>query len=140
MPPRKKRPPAAAGRRGPSRQKTEHDELLAEIIARCAGRRLWPVVVNPAKFNQRSAANKGFPDVMIIGAGGILFRELKTRGAAALRPEQTQWKHRLAYAGQDWKTWMPGDLASGIIDAELDDIETPDEYSSEFSGAMLADD
>jgi hypothetical protein len=109
----------------------EEAEFQARVIGLCAGRDLWPVVVNPERFSQRTADNKGYPDLMIIGPGGVLFRELKTeagmRPGAGLRPDQTTWRYRLTAAGQDWAIWTPKDLATGLIESELHDLETPDD-------------
>jgi hypothetical protein len=120
----------------PSR-KPEHDELLAEILHRCAGRNLWAIPHNPARFNQRAAASNGFPDVMIVGPGGVLYREVKTYASPNLEPGQMIWKYRLKAAGQDWAIWTSRDLDSGRVDAELGRLETPDEYSDQFAMAML---
>jgi hypothetical protein len=120
----------------PSRKLT-HDELLAEVLRRCAGRNLAAVPHNPARFNQRAAASNGFPDVMIVGPGGVLYRELKTPGSPNLAPNQTLWKYRLKAAGQNWDIWTPRDLDSGRIDTELANLETPDEDTDAFAIAML---
>lgn len=105
-------------------------EFQAQVIELCAGRKLWPVVVNPERFSQRTAANRGFPDLMIIGPGGVLYRELKSAAGMdpgrGLRPDQTTWKYRLLAAGLDWAIWMPRDLAIGRIESELHSIETSD--------------
>jgi hypothetical protein len=122
---------------------TEAD-FLAEVLALCAANPdLYPLRTDPAKFNQREAANKGFPDLVIFGPGGALFRELKTMDGMGpghgLRPDQAKWKHVLLGGGHDWDFWTPADLASGRIDDELQDVATPDEHSDEFSLAMLRD-
>lgn len=116
-------------------------EFQALVIELCTGRDLWPVVVNSERFSQRTAANQGFPDLQIIGPGGILFRELKTEAGMqpgkGLRPEQTTWRYRLTAAGQDWAIWTPKDLDSGLIESELSDVETPDEYSNAWAMAQV---
>lgn len=123
----------------PSRKLT-HDQLLAEVLGRCDGHRLWAVPIDPARFSQRAAACKGFPDVMIVGPGGVLYRELKTAAAPNLQPGQTTWKYRLQAAGQDWAIWTARDLDSGRVDAELAGLETPDEYTDAWSLAWLTGD
>ena len=121
-------------------RKQAHDELLSEILRRCAGRYLWAVPHNPARFSQRIAASNGFPDVMIIGPGGVLYRELKTYASPDLLPGQMLWKYRLKAAGQNWDIWTPRDLDNGRIDNELADLETPGEYTDAFAMAMLGQD
>jgi hypothetical protein len=110
-----------------------------KVIALTHDRHLWVAVLNPARFNQRIAGNKGFPDLMVVGPGGVLFRELKTMDGMSrgLRPDQVTWRDRLKAAGQDWETWMPLDLDSGRIEKELAAIEVPNERSDEFALALL---
>jgi len=133
--PKRSRRTQAAGTRARG-----HDELLAAILALCAGRNLWPLVWDTARFNQRTATSKGFPDLVVIGPGGVLFRELKTAAAPNLQSDQTEWKYRLQAAGQDWAVWTARDLDSGRVDAELADLETPDEYTDAWSLAWLTGD
>jgi hypothetical protein len=112
-----------------------------QVIALTHGRNLWAVQTNPAHFNHRVAANKGFPDLMIVGPGGVKFRELKTMNGmgpgGGLGPDQITWRDRLKAAGQDWDIWTPADLGSGRIERELASIETPDEYSDDWALVQL---
>jgi hypothetical protein len=117
--------------------KRTHDELLAEVLRRCAGRHLWTVPANPARFSQRAGASKGFPDVVIYGPGGVLYRELKTYASPNLEPGQMIWKYRLKAAGQDWDIWHTRDLDNGRVDAELAALETSDEHTDQFAMSML---
>lgn len=64
------------------------------------------------------ATSTGFPDLVLCGPGGVLFRELK-RQAATLRPEQAEWGETLTAAGQSWKVWRPSDWIGGTIEREL---------------------
>lgn len=63
----------------------------------------------------------GFPDWVVLGKGGVLWRELKDpyRGLS-----QPQWDvaHLLQTARQDWAIWRPEHLHSGRIAAELDAV------------------
>lgn len=61
---------------------------------------------------------KGYPDLTIVGKGGVLFRELKA-AKGALKPEQKAWLAALEEAGADVGTWRPADLHSGRIEAEI---------------------
>jgi len=115
-------------------------ELFEAVLALCQGRNLWAVPVKPERFANRLGASRGFVDLLIVGPGGVLFRELKTDAGTypgrGLRPAQTIWKYRLQAAGLDWGLWQPKDLASGRIGAELDRLEQPDEYTDEWSLVM----
>lgn len=52
--------------------------------------------------------HKGLPDLVIVGARGVLYRELKSEKG---RPsaEQIQWLDTLAQAGADVALWRPAD-------------------------------
>ena len=60
----------------------------------------------------------GFPDLVISGQAGHIFRELKT-AEGRLRPEQADWIARLTQGGADAAVWRPVDLASGRVQREL---------------------
>jgi hypothetical protein len=61
---------------------------------------------------------KGWPDWVILGPRGGLFRELKSqRGEPS--PDQRSVGARLICAGFDWAVWRPADLFSGVIAAQL---------------------
>lgn len=51
-------------------------------------------------------SQRGFPDLVIVGHGHTLFRELKT-ATGRVRPEQQQWIDALQAAGQDAAVWRP---------------------------------
>jgi hypothetical protein len=61
---------------------------------------------------------KGYPDLTLVGKGGVLFRELKSAKGAHY-PEQKAWLAALTEAGADADSWRPADLHSGRIEAEL---------------------
>lgn len=60
----------------------------------------------------------GFPDDVLIGRRGLLWRELKSQGGQ-LSPEQHNVRQALKSAGQDWALWRPADLVSGEILRQL---------------------
>lgn len=61
---------------------------------------------------------KGFPDLVLVGPGGILYRELKT-AVGRLRSDQLVWLRELKRAGADAGLWRPVDLQNGTIEREL---------------------
>ena len=63
-------------------------------------------------------AAKGFPDLLVVTAGRIMYRELK-RELGRLSPEQEDWRDAIRRAGGDWDVWRPSDLRSGRIEAEI---------------------
>jgi hypothetical protein len=64
---------------------------------------------------------KGFPDLVLAGPGGVLFRELKS-ATGRLAPEQVAWIGTLNRASADIAVWKPVDLESGRIERELRSI------------------
>ena len=76
------------------------------------GRLLW-------QHNSDSRrAHRGFPDWVIAGPGGVLWRELKREGKHPTE-EQDAWLCMLTDAGEDADVWRPSDLYSGRIAREL---------------------
>lgn len=67
---------------------------------------------------------KGWPDLTIVGPGGVLFRELKAEGSYPTR-EQRLWLAALAEAGADAGVWRPRDLTSGLIEQQLKALRKP---------------
>lgn len=60
----------------------------------------------------------GFPDLVLAGPGGVLFRELKTERGRHTNA-QLEWLLALSDAKSDADTWRPSDLLSGRIAREL---------------------
>lgn len=63
----------------------------------------------------------GLPDDIIIGRGGVLWRERKGT-SEPLSSAQKLSGYRLRAVGQDYGVWRPEDLASGRIKRELEGI------------------
>lgn len=70
------------------------------------------------KVRTKAPYRAGFPDVVVVGAGGSLFAELKCRDDT-VSPQQRAWGGRLTAAGLLWVIWEPIDLLSGRIETEL---------------------
>ena len=61
---------------------------------------------------------RGLPDLIIVGKGGVLWREVKTWGDKA-SPEQTEYLWLLRAIGQDAEVWDELDLQRGIVAAQI---------------------
>ncbi len=104
------------------------DQLLTNIIDAC--RKMGSL--HTAHFrpgltqtgNWRTAVSgdgKGWPDLTIVGPGGVLFRELKAE-RGSLKPDQKSWIGWLTEAGADVAVWKPRDWHSGRILIELETL------------------
>lgn len=67
-----------------------------------------------------SGDGAGFPDLVLVRPGRVLFRELKV-GRGELRADQAAWRDALLDAHQDWALWRPSDWER--IERELRTID-----------------
>jgi len=111
---------AAAGSTGPSVWQMTEEQLEAEILALCEEREITWAHIDTPHHNRKRHNLAGFPDLMLFGRGGSMFRELKRQRNPGGSPAQTNWKYWLLAAGQDYAIWQPRDLESGRIKRELD--------------------
>lgn len=70
--------------------------------------------VRQGRFVTPITGKPGFVDLVILGEGGLIFRELKV-GRNQCTPEQSQWIARFTAAGYDAGVWRETDLHSGVI-------------------------
>src|SRR5215469_3352029 len=68
-------------------------------------------------FDSRKSPS-GFPDLVLAGPGGVLFRELKRQDKKPTAAQQ-EWLTVLTQAGQDAGVWRPSSLLSGQVAHEL---------------------
>ena len=68
--------------------------------------------------DSRRSWGPGFPDLVIAGLGGTIFRECKTE-TGSLSADQRRWGYVLQASGQRWAVWRPRALLNGQIAAEL---------------------
>jgi len=92
-------------------------ELLAEVTKRCDQLGL---LHHHCRDSRYCDGNRGWPDLVIVGPQGVLFRELKSEDGRASRAQ-------LRYIRQlrelwDAALWRPEDLDSGRIARELEEI------------------
>jgi hypothetical protein len=80
-----------------------------------------PAWLPSGKFATPIQGTAGFVDLVILGAYGLLFRELKTERGQVSKA-QAAWIGRLTMLGFDCQLWRPSDLASGRILAEIERI------------------
>lgn len=80
-------------------------------------------------YDARRDRQKGFPDVVLVGWGGVLFRELKGE-LTTVSAEQKEWGRKLQAAGADWAIWRPEDYQSGRIDREVAAIVRPERQAA----------
>ncbi len=88
------------------------EEFKGRITGMCDWYRLQWCHFRPARtekgWRTPLEGRKGFPDLVISGPGGCIFRELKSeKGKVA--PEQQTWIDMLTNAGEDAKVWRPSD-------------------------------
>lgn len=103
------------------------DDLQVAVIDLCRLLRLRVAHFRPAQKKSEKWATPvqgdgaGFPDLVIVGPRGVLWRELKLQ-RGHLTPAQIEWQMALHSAGEDYGVWKPADWHSGWIRADLDDI------------------
>jgi hypothetical protein len=91
---------------------------VAELLDNFGGRLRWIHIPD----SRLLLGSRGFPDYIIAGRRGILFRECKPRRSSPLRPGQTAWRYMLQAAGADWGVWAQEDLDDGTAERELEAI------------------
>lgn len=90
-------------------------------LARLLGYRVAHFGIGLSQKGWRTPARAdaaGFPDLVIVGNGRVLYRELKV-GKNRLTVEQGEWLEALAECGCDAGVWHELDWRSGRIEVEL---------------------
>jgi hypothetical protein len=90
-------------------------ELLASVLQLCDWLGLLAYHTHDSRRSQ-----PGFPDLVIAGVSGVLFRELKSVHGV-VSGGQRRWLRRLAQGGADSGVWRPLDWPDRIR-AELEAI------------------
>lgn len=106
------------------------DDLKRTVIDMCRALGLLVAHFRPAQIRPGvwvtpvEADGKGFPDLVAVGPGGVLFAELKAAGKYP-EPEQRRWINALSNAGADIRIWQPKHLHSGGIENALKQLAKP---------------
>ena len=95
----------------------QHEAVLDDF--REAVREYPHLVWHHCLHSTRCEGSPGLADLIIIGPGGILFRECKPHRGAHPSAAQTAWKYAVLGAGGDWALWMPEDVTSGQMGEDL---------------------
>ena len=66
----------------------------------------------------RTSTIKGWPDLVIVGPNGVLYRELKSM-FGFLTVTQRAVGSRLSKAGHDWQVWRPVEWFDGTVESQL---------------------
>jgi hypothetical protein len=93
--------------------------LQANVTELC---KVFGLLVYHTHDSRRSPA--GFPDLVIVGPGGVLFRELKAMSGRITRDQMT-WLAALEQAGANASVWRPMHWLGGTVRWELSRIRTP---------------
>lgn len=95
-------------------------QLQASILDLCRHHRLLAFHIRDSRRN----IGVGFPDLVVTGVGGTIFRELKN-DVLQPTPEQMTWLGTLAEGGADAKLWRPEHWFSGEIAETLQRLAKP---------------
>jgi hypothetical protein len=94
------------------------NDLLTNVLDLAANIHVRTAHFRPAKTEKgwRTAVQgdgKGFPDLVLVGPGGVLWRELKN-ATNGLDADQRLWRDALIAAGANWALWRPKDWPEPI--------------------------
>lgn len=99
---------------GPSMSEAD---LQAAVTALCRWMGLMAYHTHDSRRSE-----PGFPDLVIAGANGQLFRELKTERGRVSKPQEA-WLARLAEGKADAAVWRPSDWLQGRVQRELEAVK-----------------
>jgi len=98
------------------------EELREKVTAMCKARGFLCHHSHDSRRDADSAP--GWPDCVIVGPGGVLFRELKSE-TGRLEVPQRRAGSLITQAGGNWAVWRPEHLDSGLIALQLAEIGRP---------------
>ena len=77
----------------------------------------YGLLMHHCRDSRHCSGDAGFPDLVLLGPGGILFPELKSSGYRT--PGQTTWRWALQAAGLSSPLWYPGDERDGLVAQQI---------------------
>src|ERR1017187_10566901 len=95
-------------------------ELQSQVEALADG---YGLMWHNCRDSRWCEGHSGFPDLVIVGLGGVIFAELKS-WTGRMSPDQTMWRYALECTGALFYLWNPTHLMSGAIDTVLHAIAT----------------
>lgn len=102
--------------RVPAAHMPEH-ELLRVVVMLCT---VYDVLAYH-EGDSRLQPLRGWPDLVLVGQRGVIWRELKSHYGSST-PEQRRIGSRLLTAGEDWAVWRPADLIGTVIETRIASI------------------
>jgi hypothetical protein len=117
------------------------DDLKRTVIDMCHTLGLLVAHFRPAQIRPGvwvtpvEADGAGFPDMVIVGPGGVLFWELKS-ATGPVSTDQAKWLTALLGAGAVAWVVRPRDLRSGAIEQELRALAKPRAALDQAGGAV----
>lgn len=108
------------------RRSMDEEQLLASVLDLAKQLDILTAHFRPARTADgwRTAVagdGKGFPDLLLVGLEGVLWRELKGEKGRTSR-EQERWLCALSEAGENAAIWRPTDWALGTIQQQMEAI------------------
>jgi hypothetical protein len=97
---------------------TQTHAVLDQLVEGAAAQRHIAAYHFP---DSRRVSKRGFPDWVLVGTRGLLWRENKIP-PDGLSSEQRAFGYALQALGADWAVWTPADWYSGRIETELEAI------------------
>lgn len=76
------------------------------------------LLLHHCRDSRHCDGDPGLPDVILVGPGGVMWRELKSSPHNMTRG-QSDWKWALRAAGADHGIWLPSHLRNGTLDDEI---------------------
>lgn len=96
-------------------------ELLKEVMTEALGLGL---LVHHCPDTRKCQGQRGLPDLIILGPGGILLAELKDRDGDT-SAWQDAWLYKAFEAGVRQALWRPANWESGLIKKRLQELAEP---------------
>lgn len=99
---------------------TERDQLaqVAELA------RQHHIIWHHCADTRRCEGASGLSDLILVGRGGVMFRELKDDPRHET-PAQVTWRYSLRAAGADVGIWLPSSFRRGEVEEAMRTLGSP---------------